>query len=77
MVDGVTEGEVRSETEQKGLVHQRDDGFASVHSRRTPPEHAIGVSQGVRPPLTGAKTAKMARPPHNSCLGGPRTERSK
>jgi hypothetical protein len=31
-----------------------------------PHGYLIEVSQRIRPPLTGAKTVKMARPPDNS-----------
>ncbi len=42
MVDGVAEGEVRSATGEKGLLHQHDDGFACVRSSGTPQRHLIG-----------------------------------
>ncbi len=32
MIDRVTEGEVRSETGEKGPFHQLDDGFACIRS---------------------------------------------
>jgi hypothetical protein len=64
-VDGVAEGEVRSEQGEKVPFHQRDDGFAAIRSvgfLRRPFE-------GQRADLSatkGAQTVKMARPPHNS-----------
>jgi hypothetical protein len=65
-VDGVTEGEVRSETGKKGLFHQHDDGFASFRSRGRLYAHLFGVSGAIPLPLKGAKRFKMAGPPHNS-----------
>jgi hypothetical protein len=46
-VDGVTVGEVRSETGQKGLFHQHDDGFACIRSRGT--SHGDLVESAGRP----------------------------
>ncbi len=67
-VDEVTESEVRSEASRKGLFHQHDDGFGCIRWCRTPNGDLFGVSQGTSPSLTGAKTVKMAGPPHNSGL---------
>ncbi len=69
IIDGVTEGEVRSETGNKGSSYQRHDGFAWVRSRGTPHGNVSGVSGATLLPLKGAKRVKMARPPHNSSFG--------
>jgi len=66
LVDGGAFGDVRSKTGEKGLFDQRDDGFACVGSRGTPAETFFGASGAISLPLKGAKTVKMARPPHNS-----------
>jgi hypothetical protein len=68
MLDGVAEGEVRSETGQNGPLHQRDDGFACVRLRGKPHGDLFGVSGPIALPLKGAKKVKMARPPHNSSV---------
>ena len=65
-VDGVTEGELRSEKGEKEHFHQRDDGFACVRSRGSPHKDLSGVSGTSCAPLGGPRTLKMARPPHNS-----------
>jgi len=66
IIDGVTEGEVRSEKGNKGSSCQHDDGFASFGSRGTTHRDLLGVSGTTSLPLKGPKTIKMARPPHNS-----------
>ena len=66
MVDGVTEGEVCSETEYKGLFHRHDDGFASFRSPGTHRTDLFGVSRGISESLHGLKRVRMARPPHNA-----------
>ena len=65
-VDGVTEGQVRSEKGEKGNFHQRDDGFAFVRLRATPYGDLLGVSGTTSLPLKGPETVKMATPPHSS-----------
>lgn len=65
-VDGVTQGEVRSETGKKGLSWQHDDGFAWVRSRGTLQRDLLGVGGTTILSLKGAKTVEMARPRHNS-----------
>jgi hypothetical protein len=67
-VDGVTEGGLRSETGEKGLLQQHGDGLASVTSSGIPHGDLSGVSRATSVPLKGPKTVKMARPPHNSGL---------
>ena len=69
-VDGVTQGEVRSETGKDGLSCQHDDGFACVWSRGTLQGDLLGVRETTCAPLKGPKTLKMARPRHNSGLRG-------
>ena len=68
MVDGVAEGEVRSDSQEKVPFHQRDDGFPRVRSCDTRRGNLIGVSGATSLTLKGAKTVKMARPRHNCGL---------
>lgn len=65
-LDGEAEGEVRSESGQKGPFHQREGCFDSVRWCVTPNGDLFGVSRGIPALLAGTKTVKMARPPHNS-----------
>jgi hypothetical protein len=67
-VDGVTEGEIRSETRQKGLFCQHDDVFASFRSPGTLGAHLFGVGGATSQSPKGARKLQMARPPHNSGL---------
>ena len=65
IIDGVTEGEVRSETGNNGSSYQHDDGFASFGLRGTPLRDPVKVSGTTFVPLKSRKTVKMAKPPHN------------
>ncbi len=65
-VDGVTEGEVRSERGQKGPFHQRDDGFAVLLPRKTSSRVLAGGRSTLARPDSGANTPGLAGPPHNS-----------
>jgi len=66
ILDGVTEGEVRSETGGKGPFHQRDHSFACVRLSGTPDGDPFEVTGANLRRLSQVKTLKMARPPHNS-----------
>jgi ubiquinone/menaquinone biosynthesis C-methylase UbiE len=66
LLDGAAEDEIRSETGQKEPFHQRDGGFAWMRSRGTSHGALLRVSRLTSPPLKGAKTVNMARPPYNS-----------
>lgn len=68
IIDGVTEGEVRSETGNKESSYQHNDGFTSFGSRGTSQRDPSGVSGTNLLPLKGTRTVEMARPPHNSGL---------
>ncbi len=65
MFDGVKEGEVLSEKGKKGVLHQRDEGFACIASRG-PPRRPFGGQRGATLPIKGPKTVKFAGPPHDS-----------
>lgn len=67
-VDGVTKGQVRSEKGRKALFHQQDDGSASFRSRGTLRAHPFEARGEIPPPVTDAKTCRMAIPPHGSRL---------
>jgi hypothetical protein len=58
LVDGVTEGRVRSETGQRGLSLQHDDGLGCVRSSGTSHGDLIGVSPAIPVPLRRAKTTR-------------------
>jgi len=66
LIDRRAWGEICSETGEKGLFDQSDDGFACVRSRGTPHGDHPGVSGATSLPIKGAKTVKIARPRHNS-----------
>jgi hypothetical protein len=65
-VDGVTEDEVRSEPGKEVLSCQHNDGFAWVRSRGTRHREHCEVIRWTYLSPKGSRTAKMARPPHNS-----------
>jgi len=55
-LDGVAEGEVRSETRKKGLFHQRDDGFTVL----LPLETVLGLCRSQE--LTGETGCREKHP---------------
>lgn len=58
IIDGVMEGEVRSETGYKGSSYQHDEGLARVRSRGTPHGDLFRVSGAIPRSLKGSKNAK-------------------
>ena len=59
-VDGVTEGELQSETEKKELFHNVTRG-SLISLQCDTPQYPIGISQGVTSPFICAKMFKMAQ----------------
>jgi hypothetical protein len=66
MVDQGASGEVRLESGQKALFHQRGDGFVGVRSPGALQGDLFGVGRATSTPLMGGKMTRMAGLPHNS-----------
>jgi len=86
MVDGVAEGEVRSQTGKRGIFISVTTVLPASGRVEHPTETFFGGSGATFLPIKGAKTFKMARPTHNSgeiddqihehCLVGAAMERT-